>query len=88
MSNIAATLMTYGADVGGILGGLAGLLKSARMADFSPEQLLTRASIDADLQAALDALPETFRQAFYARGLAGTAVTVPGVVVTTAGSFT
>src|SRR5438128_4145306 len=33
--------------------------------DFSPEQLLTRASIDADLQAALDALPETFRQAVW-----------------------
>jgi RNA polymerase sigma-70 factor, ECF subfamily len=35
--------------------------------DFSPEQLLTRASIDADLQAALDALPETFRQAVWLR---------------------
>ncbi|MEN3338701.1 MAG: polymerase sigma-70 factor, subfamily [Acidobacteriota bacterium] len=34
---------------------------------FSPEQLLTRASIDADLQAALDALPETFRQAVWLR---------------------
>jgi RNA polymerase sigma-70 factor, ECF subfamily len=35
--------------------------------EFSPEQLLTRASIDADLQAALDALPETFRQAVWLR---------------------
>src|SRR4051794_3884311 len=35
--------------------------------DFSPEQLLTRASIDADLQAALDALPEAFRQAVWLR---------------------
>ena len=35
--------------------------------DFSPEQLLTRASIDADLQAALDALPDTFRQAVWLR---------------------
>ena len=35
--------------------------------DFSPEQLLTRATLDADLQAALDALPETFRQAVWLR---------------------
>jgi RNA polymerase sigma-70 factor, ECF subfamily len=35
--------------------------------EFSPEQLLTRASLDADLQAALDALPETFRQAVWLR---------------------
>lgn len=35
--------------------------------DFSPEQLLTRASIDADLQSALDALPDTFRQAVWLR---------------------
>jgi RNA polymerase sigma-70 factor (ECF subfamily) len=35
--------------------------------DFSPEQLLTRASLDADLQAALDALPDTFRQAVWLR---------------------
>jgi RNA polymerase sigma-70 factor (ECF subfamily) len=35
--------------------------------DFSPEQLLTRASLDADLQAALDALPEAFRQAVWLR---------------------
>jgi len=35
--------------------------------DLSPEQLLTRASLDADLQAALDALPDTFRQAVWLR---------------------
>lgn len=35
--------------------------------DFSPEQLLTRASLDTDLQAALDALPEAFRQAVWLR---------------------
>ena len=35
--------------------------------EFSPEQLLTRASLDADLQAALDALPESFRQAVWLR---------------------
>jgi len=33
----------------------------------SPEQLLTRATLDADLQAALDALPEAFRQAVWLR---------------------
>src|SRR3954467_14967425 len=35
--------------------------------DFSPEQLLTRASLDVDLQAALDSLPEAFRQAVWLR---------------------
>ncbi len=35
--------------------------------EHSPEQLLTRASLDADLQAALDALPEAFRQAVWLR---------------------
>ena len=35
--------------------------------DHSPEQLLTRATLDADLQAALDALPEAFRQAVWLR---------------------
>jgi RNA polymerase sigma-70 factor, ECF subfamily len=35
--------------------------------DFSPEELLTRASLDADLQAALDSLPEAFRQAVWLR---------------------
>jgi RNA polymerase sigma-70 factor (ECF subfamily) len=35
--------------------------------DQSPEQLLTRATLDADLQAALDALPEAFRQAVWLR---------------------
>jgi RNA polymerase sigma-70 factor (ECF subfamily) len=33
----------------------------------NPEQLLSRASLDADLQAALDALPEAFRQAVWLR---------------------
>lgn len=33
----------------------------------TPEQLLTRATLDADLQVALDALPETFRQAVWLR---------------------
>jgi RNA polymerase sigma-70 factor (ECF subfamily) len=35
--------------------------------EYSPEQLLTRASLDADLQAALDSLPDTFRQAVWLR---------------------
>jgi RNA polymerase sigma-70 factor, ECF subfamily len=35
--------------------------------DHSPEQLLTRRTLDADLQAALDALPEAFRQAVWLR---------------------
>jgi RNA polymerase sigma-70 factor (ECF subfamily) len=33
----------------------------------TPEQMLTRATLDADLQAALDALPEAFRQAVWLR---------------------
>ena len=33
----------------------------------SPEDLLTRATLDVDLQAALDALPEAFRQAVWLR---------------------
>ena len=33
----------------------------------TPEQLLTRATLDADLQAALDALPGAFRQAVWLR---------------------
>lgn len=33
----------------------------------SPEQLLTRATLDADLQEALDALPDAFRQAVWLR---------------------
>ncbi|HET7618879.1 MAG TPA: sigma-70 family RNA polymerase sigma factor [Vicinamibacterales bacterium] len=33
----------------------------------SPEELLARATLDADLQAALDALPEVFRQAVWLR---------------------
>src|SRR5262249_39741898 len=35
--------------------------------EHSPEELLTRATLDADLQAALDALPEAFRQAVWLR---------------------
>ena len=35
--------------------------------EFSPEQILARATLDADLQAALDALPEAFRQAVWLR---------------------
>ena len=35
--------------------------------DQTPEQLLTRDTLDADLQAALDALPEVFRQAVWLR---------------------
>ena len=33
----------------------------------TPEQLLSRATLDADLQAALDALPDAFRQAVWLR---------------------
>jgi len=33
----------------------------------SPEQILTRATLDADLQAALDALPPAFREAVWLR---------------------
>jgi RNA polymerase sigma-70 factor (ECF subfamily) len=35
--------------------------------DHTPEQLLTRASLDSNLQAALDSLPESFRQAVWLR---------------------
>jgi RNA polymerase sigma-70 factor, ECF subfamily len=35
--------------------------------DRTPEQLLTRATLDTELQAALDALPEAFRQAVWLR---------------------
>jgi RNA polymerase sigma-70 factor (ECF subfamily) len=35
--------------------------------DLTPEQILTRDTLDADLQAALDALPEAFRQAVWLR---------------------
>jgi RNA polymerase sigma-70 factor, ECF subfamily len=35
--------------------------------EHSPEQLLTRATLDVDLQQALDALPEAFRQAVWLR---------------------
>ena len=35
--------------------------------DQSPEQLLTRDTLDADLQAALDEMPENFRQAVWLR---------------------
>jgi RNA polymerase sigma-70 factor (ECF subfamily) len=36
-------------------------------ADQSPEQILTRRTLDVDLQAALDALPDAFRQAVWLR---------------------
>src|SRR3954471_10645998 len=36
-------------------------------ADQSPEQILTRQTLDADLQEALDALPDAFRQAVWLR---------------------
>jgi len=35
--------------------------------DLSPEQILSRATLDADLQAALDGLPDAFRQAVWLR---------------------
>lgn len=35
--------------------------------EHTPEQMLTRATLDADLQAALDALPDAFRQAVWLR---------------------
>ena len=35
--------------------------------EHTPEQLLTRATLDADLQAALDAMPDVFRQAVWLR---------------------
>ena len=35
--------------------------------EYTPEQLLTRNTLDADLQQALDALPEAFRQAVWLR---------------------
>jgi RNA polymerase sigma-70 factor (ECF subfamily) len=35
--------------------------------DHTPEQLLTRATLDADLQAALDSIPDAFRQAVWLR---------------------
>jgi RNA polymerase sigma-70 factor (ECF subfamily) len=35
--------------------------------EHTPEQLLTRATLDRDIQAALDALPEAFRQAVWLR---------------------
>jgi RNA polymerase sigma-70 factor (ECF subfamily) len=38
-----------------------------RAEQHTPEQLLTRATLDADLQAALDALPDAFRQAVWLR---------------------
>ena len=38
-----------------------------RPADESPEQILSRQTLDADLQAALDALPDGFRQAVWLR---------------------
>ncbi len=38
-----------------------------RAEQHTPEQLLTRATLDADLQEALDALPDAFRQAVWLR---------------------
>jgi RNA polymerase sigma-70 factor (ECF subfamily) len=38
-----------------------------RASQQTPEQLLTRATLNADLQAALDSLPEAFRQAVWLR---------------------
>lgn len=35
--------------------------------DLSPEEILTRATLDVDLQAALDSLPDAFRQAVWLR---------------------
>jgi RNA polymerase sigma-70 factor, ECF subfamily len=35
--------------------------------DQSPEQILTRATLDADLQDALDSIPDAFRQAVWLR---------------------
>src|SRR5687768_5017109 len=35
--------------------------------DLTPEQILTRATLDVDLQAALDSLPDAFRQAVWLR---------------------
>ncbi len=35
--------------------------------DRTPEKLLTRATLDSDLQAALDSLPDAFRQAVWLR---------------------
>ena len=35
--------------------------------EYSPEELLTRATLDADLQAALDEMPEAFREAVWLR---------------------
>jgi RNA polymerase sigma-70 factor (ECF subfamily) len=41
--------------------------EDAAGADHSPEQLLTRATLDVDLQRALDELPDAFRQAVWLR---------------------
>ena len=42
-------------------------LDASGAAQQTPEQLLTRDTLDADLQAALDALPDAFRQAVWLR---------------------
>jgi RNA polymerase sigma-70 factor (ECF subfamily) len=39
----------------------------ASAGELTPEQILTRATLDADLQAALDAIPDAFRQAVWLR---------------------
>ena len=43
------------------------LAADAASEERTPEQILTRATLDSDLQAALDALPEAFRQAVWLR---------------------
>ena len=46
---------------------LAQATDASGAAQQTPEQLLSRATLDADLQAALDSLPATFRQAVWLR---------------------
>ncbi|HXG56263.1 MAG TPA: sigma-70 family RNA polymerase sigma factor [Vicinamibacterales bacterium] len=46
---------------------LAPAVDANGQAPHTPEQLLTRSALDADLQAALDSLPEVFRQAVWLR---------------------
>ncbi len=45
----------------------AGLVRDTARAGETPESLLLRGTLDPDLRAALDALPETFRQAVWLR---------------------
>jgi len=46
---------------------VAPAIDASGAAQHTPEQLLTRATLDADLQAALDSLPASFRQAVWLR---------------------